>query len=535
VGPLEARGRRFALASPHALATAAGAEAVREGGTAVDAALAAAAVLAVVYPHMCSVGGDLVALLRRPDGSLLSVNGTGAAPEAFGSRPPATGGWPPHTGPGTVTVPGAVAGWATLRELGGRLPWRRLLEPAVALAANGAPVARSLARDLEAHRDLLRAAPGLRAVFAPRGRPLREGERLVQPALAATLLRLAEEGPTALYGGDVGRALVDGLRPLGCPLDLEDLRRHRTEVTAPLGARFRGWDLWTAPPNSQGFVLLEVLGAAERLGVGPDPLGPGASLLVALAELASRDRDSFLADPRFSPVPLERLLSPAHLEELAEGARLRAGATARPGPSGQGAAGTPGVRPSGDTVAVVAADADGSLVSLLQSVFHSFGSGVLEPATGILLHNRGAAFSPDPASPNAAAPGKRPAHTLMPVLVTRAGRPVGAAGTMGGLAHPQLHVQVLLRVLEGGAGPWAALDAPRWVLGGLELGGPAHVVSVEARAAPELVPRLEAAGYGTALLRDHDEAAGHFQLAWVQDGELVAAADPRSDGAAAAG
>lgn len=271
-------------------------------------------------------------------------------------------------------------------------------------------------------------------------------------------------------------------------------------------------------------MLLQILAVLEMLALAPDPLGPDAALLAEIFVRCAADRDKYLADPRRAGVPIEDLLSEMHLRELCE--KVRRGV--EPGP----APGSHRRRPRGDTVAVVAADARGWAVSLLQSVFHSFGAAILEPATGIVCQNRGAAFSLDPTSPNVIEGGKRPAHTLMPVLVQRDGRLRAVAGTMGGQAQPQIHAQLLTRALDEGRDPWEAVEAPRWVLGRLESGATAETVFVEARAANSSTFE----GWSVAGLKDFDEEVGHAQLILVgATGALEAASDPRSDGASAAG
>jgi gamma-glutamyltranspeptidase/glutathione hydrolase len=508
-----------AIATPHVLATEAGVAAYRHGGNAVDAALAAAATLTVVYPHMCAVGGDVLALLAEPGGDVVALNGSGAAPAA--TDPEQLGGEMPLSGPATVTVPGAVRAWQTIAAAG-RLPLRAALEAAIAHARDGVAVAPSLARALDQHGAELATDAGARALFFADGRPLGEGMSLVQPALARSLAAIADIGAEAFYGPEVGGPLVEGLRALGSRITLDDLRAHETERTAPLRGAFGGDEVLTTPPNSQGFVLLQTLNAIERLGDVPDPLGPQAAVLAELFRLGALDRDLHLADPRFADVPLDRLLSGDYAEDLL--ARAREGASAaRPEPTG---------RASGDTVAVVTADADGNAVSLIQSVFHAFGAQIVEPRTGILCHNRGASFSLDPDSPNRLAPGKRPAHTLMPVLVRRDGAVVGVHGTMGGRAQAQIHTHLMLRVARGEDAA-AALSAPRFVVGGLDAGDPTDTVLVEARVDDGTVERFRTAGMPVVTLDDVDENVGHAQMIRRgPGGELTAATDPRADGSA---
>ena len=523
-------GRAHAIATPHAAASAAGDAIFRRGGTAFDAALAAATVLTVCYPHMCAVGGDIIALAATPDGVVRSVNGSGAAPAGVSAGALAAEfGSMPVRGAHSVTVPGAVAAWETLREIGGTLRLADLLEPAAKMAEEGVAVTPSLAKALfdEERRGALEADEGINEVFRPAGRALAAGDPLVQPALARTLRAIQANGPDALYRGPVGAAITARLNALGSPLQMSDLAAHATEVTEPLTGTFGDEELVTAPPNSQGVLLLEILGAAARLG-DVDLLGADADLLAELFRLTTIDRDRHLADPRFADVPVAELLSDRHLAELADGALARR-AAGRGGP-------TPVVpKATGDTVAIVAADAAGNAVVIIQSVFYEFGSGVLDPTTGVILHNRGAYFSLDPASPNVVAGGKRPAHTLMPLMVRRGGRIVGVHGTMGGSAQAQIHAQLILHTARGEA-PADVVAAPRFMVGGL---GHRRPRRRGARGAPLRRRRargLVGGGVRGAAATDFDEEAGHAQMIRIgAEGAFRVATDPRCDGAALAG
>ena len=517
----------FALATPHALATAAGEDAVRDGGNAVDAALAAAIALTVVYPHQCAVGGDLIALVARDGEDVRTVNGSGAAPQAADPDALARLGGMPVSGPHTVTVPGVVAGWAELSGAAGRLPFRRLFAGAVAYAEEGVPTAPGVARALRQEQGLLAADEGMREVFFAGGQPLAAGGPLRQPALARTLRTIAEAGPSALYQGEIGASIVDRLRSLGSPLTRDDLARHRTETTAPLSRTFRGEEHLTAPPNSQGLHLLQILGALELLDGTQELLGSDAAVLARLFQHASRDRDSHLADPRHHPVPVDELLgadSTAHLADVA--------VRTAPSPRAPSDAAAQAARPGGDTVAVVAMDAEGHAVSLIQSLFHSFGSGILDPATGVILHNRGSFFTLLPDAPNRLRGGARPAHTLMPVLTRRDGTLTGAHGTMGGKAQPQIHTHLALR-LHDRDGPDTALHRPRWVVGGMGVDAPAETVYAEPGVPAGARRSLDRAGLHVHVGDSLDEEVGHGQLVRRHsDGTLHAAADPRSDGTA---
>ncbi|HEX5201556.1 gamma-glutamyltransferase [Paractinoplanes rhizophilus] len=460
-----------AVAAPHTAAVRAARSAVAGGGNAFDAALAAAGALTVVYPHQCSVGGDLVAIVRPAGGAPRAVLSIGAAAaNADIDRLRAAGGEMPFGGPDPITVPGVVAGWAAVAGFGARLPLTELLAPAIGLAEEGVPFSPGLRRAIAERADAIRADPGLSGLL------LRGDDRLVQPVLAGTLAEIAADW-RVFYEGDLGRRLADGLRRLGSPLVAADLAAHRAEVVAPLTRVVDGVTWHAAPPPVQGPTFLAVLGAGDLLGA---------------SRRARRTRDALLGDPRTGPVDLEELLG-GDAPPASEGLLGGEVPPAKEGP-----------RPGGDTVAVTAVDGDGNAVTLIQSLFESFGSGLLDPGTGIVLHNRGASFSLDPRHPGRIAPGSRPPHTLCPTMAV-AGDTVVALGCMGGRNQPWILAQVAGAALE-----WddlaGLLARPRWVFDGEDvLAEPAEL---------------------------HDRA-GHVQVCRLRDGVLAAASDPRADGAAA--
>jgi gamma-glutamyltranspeptidase len=520
--PSSAIGARFAVATPHFAATRAAVAAFDSGGNAIDAALSAATVLAVAYPQMCGVGGDLFALVQTPGGRLASVNSSGSAPAAI--EPAAVRSQyssMPERGPLTITVPGAVAGWAALHRLGARLTWRDAFERSIDMAVDGTEVVPGLADSYREDLALLTADPGASAIHASGGRAPKAGDRVANPALGRSLAALAEEGASALYDGDVGRAYAAGLSALGCPMAQEDLRGHAADVLDPLAHSYRGLSISTSPPTSQGFVMLQALSVIERLDIDPDPDGPDAGALALAFVVAARDRDVHLADPRFMAVSVEALLADAHLESLADEIRNRA--PLRPTRRA----------PLGGTAGLVTADRDGYAVSLIQSLGSGFGSGIVEPATGIIAQNRGSGFVLDPNDPDALAPGKRPRHTLMPVMAHRNGRLAAVSGTMGGPAHPQINAASLIRSLQLGMSAAAAVAAPRWVAGGLD--AIYGMVVAEADVADDATHSLEDAGFRLERLGRHDSSTGHAHLivAW-DDGRFAAGTDPRADGEAAA-
>jgi oxamate amidohydrolase len=524
-GTREQRAVRGVLATPHSLATAAGAEAYRAGGNAIDAALAAAAVLAVVYPHQCSIGGDLFALVHPARGTSRSVNGSGASPggttaAALRKRYAEI----PESGPDSITVPGAVAAWGTLHELGATLPFERLLGPAIQAAAEGVPVVRSLEYGIRFRAAALVKDAGMRTTFLPNGEPLRTGARLRQSALARTLETLAREGAQDFYTGAIARRLVTGLTQVGCPLTGADLAQHRSLVDEPLSLARGDHEILTSPPNSQGFVLLEALAALDAAGIPVDALGADAAYLLSSLLLAAGDRERYLGDPRRSALPLAQLASPARLA-----ARLRERCAQGTAPSGA-------MAPSpahGDTVAVCALDCEGRAVSLIQSVYQTFGAAIMDGETGIILHNRARGFSLTPGAANEWAPAERPAHTLMPLLVQRAGHITASLGTMGGRAQPQILAQLLPGVLDPQQSLANVLRAPRWVFGARDLDFNQPTIAIEADAPQQLDVVLRMPGLDTVRIPAVDERVGHAQLARVaSDGALEAASDPRSDGAA---
>lgn len=507
-----------AVATPHTLATTAGARAYRDGGSAVDAAIAAAAVLTVIYPHNVALGGDLIALVRTPDGRIQCVNGSGwAGTHTDLPRMRETHrGIMPMLGVDTVTVPGGVRGWQCLQLQGSRLPWERLLEPAQEAAADGAPVPLSLAAHLvdPENADLF-GRGDVERVFAPGGRRLREGEVFRQPELAETFRVLRQKGPDCFYEGGLAESMVAFLRSRGSALEMDDFAAFRSEITDPVSVSFRGLTVSTSPPNTHGFVLLRALQALDALGV-TDPLGGDLGTVMRIFHRGNELRTRFLADPRHSPVDVDELLN-TDLRGFArtDGSSERVAQVAH-----------------GDTVGIATADSDGYAVSLIQSVYGAFGSGLIDPETGILFHNRGAGFSLDARSPNVIGPRKRPAHTLMPTMTTQDAAVRHVLSTMGGQGQPQIIAQLLLRTM-GGASAEAALSAPRAIVGPQFDNNTTETVSAEADLAVLARDSLLHSGFPVNTVPVHTEAMGQANaIVITSDGSMTAASDPRSDGAA---
>ncbi|MFS0734139.1 gamma-glutamyltransferase [Microbacterium sp. 1P10UB] len=497
-----------AVSTSHFLATAAGAEALRRGGNALDAAIAAAATLCVVYPNNVALGGDLVALVKAPSGEVSFVNATGRAPadvdvdrmrERYGDRLP-------DRGIDTITVPGGVRGWEMLAGLGARQSWPELLESAHRHAEDGHLLAPSVAAALVGEQDILRSDPGFREVFYPDGEPLAEGATLRQPALAGTLAALRAGGPEAFYAGPVADAWVAGLRRLGSAITTADARSFRPHLDEPLERRVFGRRIITGPPNTQGFALLRNLLAAEREHLRA-PLGADAGRFAEIFAETNRVRAYWLADP-------DAGLSGAELLDAEVPPRADDEKPAH-----------------GDTVGLVAVSDDGWAVSLVQSVYWSFGSGVLEPVTGVLFQNRGTSFSLEQKHPALLAPGRRPPHSLMPVLVFDDDRLDIVPATMGGQAQAQIHAQLFLR-LRDGAAVAEAIEAPRFVVGAQDDGDTQNTVLIESDVAPDARAALARTTLDPRIVPPYTESLGHSNVIRATSDGWDAASDPRSDGSA---
>ena len=532
-----ALGRRGIVASPHPLATVAGLEVLLRGGTAVDAAVAVGATLAVVYPHMTGLGGDSFWLCwDARAGRLTALQAAGAAaggatPDLYRRHGLAA---IPARGPlAALTVPGAVDGlWTAHRfsheHLGSAIPWGDLLQAAIRHAADGIPVSPCQSRVTAGASDLLRAgepafAP-FRATYLDGSAAPAPGRPLIQPRLARTLERLSREGGRAFYEGDLAAEIGRACLAVGSPLRAPDLAAHRSRWAEPVTVPYRGGVAASVPPPCQGLVALAVLGMLEGTDVGACAGDPADYVHVAVeaTKLAFADRDRWLADPERVAVPAGRLLDPAYLRD--RGRRI-AMDRAAPGPVGSGV-------DRGDTIACVTADAAGNCVSLIQSLYHEWGSGVIAGETGVVLQNRGAGFSLDAAHPNALAPGKRPFHTLTPFMYLRDGKPLLVAGTMGGEGQPQTLVALTTRVLDLGLEVQAAVEAPRWVYG-RTWGTPTRALSIEARFGDAVTAELARRGHAVRVLEPWSDTVGHAQALRLDPGGLlVGAGDPRADGPA---
>lgn len=534
-----ARGARGIVSSPHPLATLAGVDALRAGGNAVDAAIAANAVLAVVYNHACGLGGDAFALVWSPtDSRLFAFNGSGRAPAQATVELLASRGIEemPERGPFSVTVPGAVDAWSELVTRFGRRTLADALLPAADLAERGHVVTDRSASSIAASETLLHGDRNAAATFLPDGRPPPAGSLLRQPMLGRTLRLLALEGRDAFYRGPVARQIVQSIGEAGGVMSLDDLASHAGEWAEPASIEYRDVDVCTTPPNSQGvaaLIALNVLGALRERGwhdvPGDTVLGPGevpsAARLHAQIEatkVAWAERDRLIGDPERQPWD-EGVLSAEHAHRLAE----------RLDPKHAGTF-TPEATLGGGTVYLTASDSEGWAVSLIESNYMGFGAGLMAGTSGVMLQNRGGSFSLAEGHPNRLAPRARPLHTLMPCMLMRGGRPWTAFGAMGGDGQTQTALQLVNSLVDDGLDPQAAVDRPRWVLRVRERYGPLASLVMEADGTTsQLLKELSALGHDVSVTTPRDALMGWAQITRHEqagaDATLAGGGDPRAD------
>jgi len=536
-------GRHGAVVSPHHLASAAGLGVLRAGGTAVDAAIATNAALAVVAAHSCGLGGDAFWLIWDGD-ALHGLNGSGrsgAAASLAGARA-ALGDRMPLRGPWTVTVPGAIRSWGDAHARFGRLSWPDLLAPAVELA-EGFAASPAWCSIIEGAAGVFGTDSDWARVFRPHGRPWRPGERVAPTGLAASLRRLAGEGPDAAYSGSLARRAAAYLALSGAPLGAGDLADHRSTWTEPIRTEYRGVVAASHPPNSCGPIALELLNVLERFDPPPPEAFDGRGvddprwvhLGLEAARLTLADRDRLLTDPEaMAPGALDELLSADRASALA--ARIDPERATPPVPMT--------LPRGGGTVYLATADRWGGVVSLIESNYRGFGSGLVDPETGIAYQDRGAFFSLDAAHPNVLAPRKRTMHTLTPGMLFRDGRPWVVHGSMGGEVQPQVFAQVVSALVDGGVDVATAVAAPRWAADVEEHYGPPSLTRLESRFRPAVADGLRARGHDVRLAAPFDRGMGHCHaIELVRDPAapddpgrtaFAAATDPRSEGAPSA-
>lgn len=495
----------------------------------MDAAIATAAVLAVVRPHMNGVGGDAFALIYDAGTRQVhALNGSGragelATPEFFDSW-----GRVPETGPGSVTVPGAVAAWVDAHERYGSMPLTRLMEPAIRYAREGFPVSSRLAADFEEQGGALN--PEGRALYLPNGSAPRVGSLLRNPALAETLTAIANGGKDAFYRGPIANRLSTFLADQGGYLRASDFRDHVSNWVDPLSADYLDHTFLVMPPNTQGITQLQQMEMAKSFDFSQ--LGYNSSsylhTLIEIKKLAFADRDRWVADPEMAEIPVGQLMDRAYLSERAR--LVRPGIVATDVEPGIGA-GNPGdddrygLDDGGDTVYLTVIDADGNAVSWIQSLYAGFGSGLLEPETGVMLQNRGALFTLAEGHPNRVAPGKRPFHTLTPMMALRGDQVAFTMGTPGGDSQTQSLLQIVHNMLLFDMTPQQAVEAPRF----RSFAG--RRVSLEDRVPGPVRSQLTAWGHELSIVTGWTATFGGAQMIHVDplSGVLTTAADPRRE------
>ncbi|MEO1089613.1 MAG: gamma-glutamyltransferase family protein [Pseudomonadota bacterium] len=506
-------------ACSHPLATTTAVDVLRSGGNAVDAAIAAAAVLAVVEPSQTGIGGDMFAIVAPKGGAPVALNGSGAAPtdlsperlhaEAVTSIA--------QTSPHAVTVPGALAGWHALAEAYGSRPLGDLLEPAIVAARDGVRVTARVAWDWERAAETLRADPATAAAYLPNDRAPALGDRHRLPTLALTLAKIAKEGVRTFYQGEVAERMVASLRAVGGTHQMADFAAAEAEWVKPIATDHHGVTVHECPPNGQGIIALLMLNmlADDATPTLPANGAPWVHLLAEATRLAYRERDASLADPRVADVPTAGLLDPGFATALRREIVTERAMTSLPPRR---------LPPHPDTVYLSVVDRDGTSVSFINSIYDLFGSTLTCAETGVLFHSRGRAFSLEPGHPNGLAPGKRPMHTIIPAMAYRSGRPWLSFGVMGGDYQPVGQVQVLKAILDHGLDPQAALELPRSFAYPddlvVEAGIPDPTVAALERAGHRVTHAPAPLGGGQAILIDH--ARGVF----------VGGTDPRKDGLA---
>ena len=505
------------VATSQPLAANAGLEMLRQGGNAVDAAVATAIALTVVEPCNNGVGSDAFAIVADGAAPLVGLNASGRSPAAFTAARFAGRKAMPTLGWDAVTVPGAVSAWAALSQRFGKLAFGDLFEPAVRYAQNGFHVGHVTAGLWARARDIYAAFPDFQAHFLPGGRAPAAGEVFRNPDLAATLERIAKTKGEAFYRGDLAERIDAAARAQGGALRASDLAAHQADWVTPIAQPYRDVTLAEIPPNGQGLAAQIALAILARLDT--PAFEPGSAqwthLQIEAMKIAIRAAADHFADPRAMRLPPEALLEPGAIARAAAGI----GRLAAPLP--------PMALPAGaDTVYLAAADADGLMVSMIQSNYMGFGAGIVVPGTGIALQNRGAGFVLDAAHPNGVGPNKRPYHTIIPGFVTRHGEPLMAFGVMGGHMQHQGHVQMVTRIFDHGENPQAASDAPRWHV------TPNFGVALEEGFSPSVAKELAARGHRLETVAGHTLFGGAQLVYRLAEGGYCAASDHRKEGAA---
>jgi gamma-glutamyltranspeptidase/glutathione hydrolase len=519
---------RGIVATSQTLASQAGAQILARGGSAIDAAIAANAALGVVEPMMCGIGGDLFGMYWDvKTGQLTGINSGGWAPQGLSIEKLKALGHQkmPNAGIQSITVPGCVEGWSKLHKRFGKLPWNDLFQPAIYYATNGYPVTEIIQQQwqLQAVLTKLRDDENGRKIFLRDGNAPRLGEMFRNPQMASAYKLIAAEGPDAFYSGPIAQSILKTSDRLGGTMVLADLRDFQSEWVQPISTEYRGWKVYELPPNTQGIAALEMLNLFAQFPL-PD-LHPRSEqelhLQIEAQKLAYADLYQFIGDPKFSKIPVDGLLSLDY-------ARRRARQIDPEKANCKVPAGKP-IEIGSDTIYLSVVDREGNIVSLIQSLYSEFGSGVVVDDYGFTLHNRGGLFNLIQGHSNALAPHKRPLHTIIPAFMQKGNLHIGF-GIMGGFNQAQAHAQFVSNVVDHGMNIQAALDAPRFTKPTPDGCG----LRIEARVGPEVLSGLKKRGHQLTVQGDYSDTMGGGQAVLHDSAARInyGASDPRKDGAA---
>ena len=516
--------KRGIVGSTHPVASEAGLRMLQQGGNAIDAAVAMATTLSVVEPNANGIGGDNFAIVWYK-GKMHGLNSSGPAPMALSLQTLQDKGFKnvPDTGWESVTVPGAPAGWLALSERFGKLPFEKLFEPAIEAAEDGVALTGDVGKSIPAVVNYYKKVIGENELlkpfvdtFMPGEKPVQIGDVYRLPNHAKALRSIAESKAESFYRGEISEALIDFSITTGGYFSPDDLASYKPQWVDPISTNYRGYDVWEIPPNGQGLCALIALNILKGYEFSPEAFGTARTLHLQFeaVKLAFADAAKYIADPRFMDVSVEDLLSDAYATERR---KLINETALEPHP------GTP---PKGGTVYFAAADSEGNMISMIQSNYAGFGSGLVIPGWGVSLHNRAANFSFEEGHANALTGGKRPYHTIIPGFLTKDGNPIGPFGVMGGFMQPQGHVQVLMNTVDFGMNPQSALDAPRfcWKQG--------KMIDIESTVNPGAFAELSKKGHALSLVDPGvQNPFGRGQIIWrTEAGTYCGGTEPRGDG-----
>ena len=524
---------RGMVATSQPLAAQIGIDILKKGGTAVDAAIAVNAALGLMEPTGSGIGGDLFAIVwDHATKRIYGLNASGTAPEALSLKYFIENGYKriPHDGPLPMTVPGCVDGWFALHKKFGKLPMKTVLAPAISYARNGFPLTELIAYYWQRSVERFMEYENFQKLYAPDGKRLQKGDIFKNPQLADTYSLIAEKGRDAFYKGQIAKTIVEYSRKVGGFFELDDFQKFSSEWVEPLTVNYRGYDIWELPPNGQGIAALQMLQMLNQLDL--KAMGHNSAqylhTLIEIKKIVYEDRARFYADPKFYDAPISELLSSEYARKRLELLN----------PSSANLKLDPGqiLLEKGDTVFMTVVDKDLNAVSLIQSNYYGFGSGMVPDGLGFCIQDRGALFSLEEGHPNVFEPGKRPFHTIIPAFVTRNNEPVFSFGVMGGSMQPQGHVQILLNIIDFGMNIQEAGDAARFRHSGssqpdygvMTDGG---VVYLEKGVTPQVIRELLAKGHKILKTRG---GFGGYQGIWIdkKKGILIGASESRKDGCA---